>query len=191
MRLKDDHILPNVLMTLVNAAVAIGASGTRTSRGAYRAFRKFDELQKITDVQLRQTVRYAIGKKYIVITRNDHGVFIALSKEGKKLAGEAAIRRLQPATPPRWDEKWRIAMFDIPEEFKKERDGFARDLKRIGFAKIQKSVFAFPYPCFEELEILMDFHDVRRFVRLVVAEALEYSRSLEKIFKLVKKPPKT
>ena len=191
MRLKNNHILPKVLMTLVNAAIAFGAPGTRTSRGAYQAFRRFDKLQKITDAQLRQTVRYAVGKKYISITQNDRGISITLLKEGKKLAGEFAIRELRPAIPPQWDEKWRIVMFDIPEEFKKERDGFARDIKRIGFAKIQKSVFAFPHPCFEELQVLMDFHGVRRFVTLVVAETLEHSRSLEKTFRLSRKSRKT
>jgi len=184
MRIKNQTVLPRILMTLVNAAIAFGGPHGRTARGAHQAFRKFDQLQDITDEQLRRSIYHAIGKKYITITNGEKGTTIRLTTAGKQLAGKAAVEMLRPAVPPVWDKKWRIVLFDIPEGFKKSRDGFAANLKRIGFTQIQKSAFAFPHPCFEELVVLMDFHKVRPFVTCIVAEQLEHSKQLEKLYSL-------
>jgi phenylacetic acid degradation operon negative regulatory protein len=173
-------------MTLVNGAVAFGGPHARTARGARQAFRKFDQLQDITDAQLRRSIYHAIGKKYITLTKRVTSVTIQLTVGGKRIAGRAALELLRPAVPLHWDEKWRVVLFDIPEKFKKSRDGFAASLKRIGFTQIQKSVFAFPYPCFEELAVLMDFHQVRDFVTCMLVEQIERSRSLEKVYRLSK-----
>src|SRR3989344_3239456 len=51
---------------------------------------------------------------------------------------------------PKWDKKWRIVIFDIPQKFNKERNRFRYKLKNTGFYMLQKSVFVFPYPCEEE-----------------------------------------
>lgn len=184
MRIKNHTLLPRILMTLVNAAVAFGGPHGRTARGAHQAFRKFDQLQDITDAQLRRSIYHAIGKKYITLTNGQNGTTIRLTTAGKHLAGKAAVEALRPAVPAVWDKKWRIVLFDIPEEFKKSRDGFAGNLKRIGFSQIQKSAFAFPYSCFEELAVLMDFHKVHPFVTCIVAEKLEHSQRLEKLYSL-------
>mgnify|MGYP001594731435 CR=1 FL=1 len=186
MRVRNHTILPKILMTLVNATIAFGGPRSRTARGAHQAFRKFDQLQDITDAQLRRSLYHAIGKKYITLTNGERGTTIRLTTAGKRLAGKAAIEMLRPVKPSVWDKKWRVLLFDIPEEFKKSRDGFAANLKRIGFTQIQKSVFAFPYPCFEELAVLMDFHKVRPFATCILAEQLEHSRRLEKLYSLTR-----
>ena len=184
MRIKNHTVLPRILMTLANAAVAFGGPHSRTARGAHQAFRKFDQLQDITDAQLRRSIYHAIGKKYITLTNGERGTTIHLTTAGKQLAGRAAIGLLRPAVPAAWDKKWRIVLFDIPEEFKKSRDGFAASLKQIGFTQIQKSAFAFPHPCFEELAVLMDFHKIRPFITCILAEQLEHSKRLEKLYSL-------
>ena len=74
--------------------------------------------------------------------------------------------------------------FDIPEIFKKNRDGFAANLKHIGFVQIQKSAFAFPYPCGEELEVLADFHQVTNFIHIIVADSISNDNKVKKHFSL-------
>ncbi len=104
MRVKNNTVLPRVLMTLVNAAIAFGGPHGRTARGAHQAFRKFDQLQNITDAQLRRSIYHAIGKKYITLTNRDKGTTIRLTAAGKELAGKAAIGMLRPPTPAIWDK---------------------------------------------------------------------------------------
>lgn len=184
MRIKDTHTLPRVLTTLVNATIALSGATPRHAGSVYKAFRKFDELQRISDEQLRQTVRYAIGKKYITITHRGEKNSIQLTKEGKKLAGHFAVTALKLTHTSAWDKKWRVVMFDIPETHKKARDGFAANLKRVGFVKIQKSVFVYPHQCFEELEVLMDFHNVQQYVTCLVSTHLTPDKEIKKFFGL-------
>lgn len=185
MRVRGQYVLPRVLSTLGNVAIALVAtSGSRTSAAAYKTLRTFNDLQKISDQQLRQSVRYALGRKFIKVTHREGRNYLELTDKGRRLTGRAAVQNLQPRPQKVWDRKWRIVMFDIPEVKKTKRDGFAANLKRLGFIQIQKSVFVFPYPCFEEIEILMDFHTVEAHVTCILADSVQPERQLQKRFKL-------
>lgn len=185
MRVKGQNILPKVLFTLQNVVIATIMCGGRTSRDAYKTFRTFDQLQKITNERLRQTVRYAINKRYIRVTHRNGRDYLELTKEGKLVVGKLAIKSLRPPKQKIWDKKWRMVMFDIPETEKKRRDGFAGNLKRIGFLQVQKSAFVYPYPCFEELEVLGNFHQVGSYLAYMTVESMVPSTQFIKHFKLV------
>jgi DNA-binding transcriptional regulator PaaX len=66
--------------------------------------------------------------------------------------------------PQRWDKKWRIVLFDIPEEKRKIRDALRKKLKNLGFLEFQKSVFIFPYPCSNEINFVVNFFDIHNYV---------------------------
>ncbi|MCL4382302.1 hypothetical protein M1545_00725 [Patescibacteria group bacterium] len=51
----------------------------------------------------------------------------------------------------KWDGKWRMVIFDIPEISKTKRDGLRRKLKELGFAQWQKSVYITPFDVAVEL----------------------------------------
>lgn len=184
MRIKGSPLLPHFLSTVANAAIAFSLPISRTARGAHQAFRKFDELQKLTNRQLQDTLRHAVRGKYIVISGSGERRRLVLTHKGKRFLNQKAMERLRPPVPRMWDKKWRLVLFDIPEEFKKNRNSFAAGLKRMGFVQIQKSCFAFPFPCLDEIDVLADFHEVRSFVTFLVAESLEGSKALARRFKL-------
>ncbi len=73
-----------------------------------------------------------------------------------------------------WDGKWRVVMFDIPQEFNRTRDRLRSRLKVLGFQMIQKSVFVLPYPCQEELTIYCNKLKIGDYVNVVIAESLGY-----------------
>ncbi len=57
----------------------------------------------------------------------------------------------------RWDGKWRVLIFDIPNTQKTARDMLRRRLCGMGFYPIQKSVFVCPFPCEREIKLVKDF----------------------------------
>lgn len=185
MRIKDQDILPKVLSTVGNMFIA-SLHGDGTTAGIYRAFRTFDKLQAVSDERLRQTVRYAVDKKYIELSRDKDKTLIVLTEKGKKLVGKLAIDALKPPKQKTWDGLWRIVMFDVPETSKTHRDGFAANLKRLGFIQIQKSVFALPHPCFEEVELLADFHEVAQYITCIKTDFVKPDTLIRKHFKLSK-----
>ncbi|HDL64470.1 MAG TPA: CRISPR-associated endonuclease Cas2, partial [Proteobacteria bacterium] len=70
-------------------------------------------------------------------------VHLRLTEKGRKVIHEhqASDRKLLPA----WDHKWRIIIFDIPEEKKQLRTMLRRFLISIGFGKVQRSVWISPH----------------------------------------------
>ena len=71
--------------------------------------------------------------------------------------------------PKKWDKQWRIVIFDIPEKFKGAREALREKLKELGFVELQKSVFAYPFECEDEINFIVEVFQIRPFVRLVKA----------------------
>lgn len=49
-----------------------------------------------------------------------------------------------------WDGRWRLVLFDIPEERRRERQNLRRYLRRRGFGCLQNSVWVTPHPVEQE-----------------------------------------
>lgn len=138
----------------------------------------------------REALRRAIKSLYMskLIDMKDGGndglVKIILTENGKQRALEYKIDEMVIKTPKIWDRKWRIVVFDIPEKHKRKREAMRQHLERLGFYKLQKSVFILPYECGDEIEFLVEFYDIRSCVRQIVAEKIDNELHLKEIFKI-------
>ena len=75
-------------------------------------------------------------------------------------------------------------MFDIPEKNRRYRDFFRAVLKTIGFREFQQSVWIYPHPIPKFLnEVLWD-DNMKRHVRFITTEQIEYDKDLRKLFRL-------
>lgn len=52
----------------------------------------------------------------------------------------------------KWDRKWRLVIFDIPEKERKARDALREKLKELGFGRWQKSVYISPHDFGQDLK---------------------------------------
>jgi DNA-binding transcriptional regulator PaaX len=66
-----------------------------------------------------------------------------ITKKGKKQALISALKQ----SNEKWDGKWRIVIFDIPEKRRAARDLLRQKLKEWGFIHWQKSVWASKKNC--------------------------------------------
>lgn len=116
-----------------------------------------------------------------------------LEWRGKQLRltgkGERELRRLtledfSRNTPRRWDGKWRVLIFDIPERRKGLRQQLRSMLDRIGFVRLQNSVWAYPYDC-EDLVTLLkaDLH-VGDDILYMIVDSIERDQGLRERFSL-------
>lgn len=84
-----------------------------------------------------------------------------------------------------WDHKWRVVLFDIPQEISGSRRKFRGKLLSIGFRPIQKSVFVFPYPCEEEVSMFARSLNVNDYVDMMITESPGFKeKELLKLFEL-------
>ena len=68
--------------------------------------------------------------------------------------GQEKIERLFPYRRfqnQKWNGKWLIVVFDIPEKQKRNRDILRNKLYELGFGKLQRSVFISPFDVYEDL----------------------------------------
>lgn len=54
----------------------------------------------------------------------------------------------------RWDKRYRLVMFDIPQYRRATRDRLRRVMRECGFLRLQDSVWIYPYDC-EDLTVLI------------------------------------
>lgn len=145
----------------------------------------YKEWKKIT----KQSVERAITKLYEnrlvdMKLQPDGSLRMILTEDGRKRALQYNLDAFEIQKPKHWDKKWRIVSFDIPEAKRGVRDTFRAWLKRLGFYKLQESVFVHPYDCRKEFDFLVELHRARRYVRFIVAEEIDNEPHLKKIFKL-------
>ena len=91
-------------------------------------------------------VRFKVrhGKKYLELTERGRRV-LEMEQEQKALSGRMKKR---------WDGRWRMVVFDIPEKYRKTRDKLRITLRSLGFVQLQGSVWVFPHDCEEVVALL-------------------------------------
>lgn len=92
-------------------------------------------------------------------------IIIKLTEEGRDLISD----RFEDKD---WDGKWRVVIFDIPEEKRIIRNLFRRNLKKWGFKHLQKSVWVSKRNVFDKLESYIKDLGIEKWVIVMEAERL-------------------
>jgi hypothetical protein len=110
---------------------------------------------------------------------------IRLTKKGRDEVGEERIFLIRKIRrPKRWDRKWRLVIFDIPEKKRKSRDIFRRGLLTLGFVKIGESAYLHPFDCETEVRFLRSSLLVAAYVKFLIVLDFEGVGDLKKKFEL-------
>ena len=147
-------------------------------------FKKRD-YTKTKNTQFRNAFYYLKKRNYLDIREENKQIYVSLTKQGKKRAGKYLIDDLTIKKPKKWDEKWRLIIFDIPDITKIKREAFRGKLKELGFYQLQKSVWACPYDCQKEIKLLREFFGLTpKELKLITALNIEEDNFLKRYFKL-------
>ncbi|MBI4093628.1 hypothetical protein HY417_01570 [Candidatus Kaiserbacteria bacterium] len=114
------------------------------------------------------------GKKYIEITDVGRRT-LALEKE--HIALKIGTRR-------RWDKRWRMVIFDIPEQYRTTRVRLRRTMKELGFLRLQDSVWVFPYDCEDFIALLKAELHTGKYVLYTIVEKIENDQPIKEHFGL-------
>lgn len=107
-----------------------------------------------------------------------------LTATGKQKFARLQFTEFLPSNPRKWDGKWRLVCFDIPETEKYARTVFQTKLSSLGFYRLQNSVFVSPHPCTELVTLAHKAFDFAPHVRLVTAEHIDNEDHLKNFFHL-------
>jgi hypothetical protein len=153
------------VLLLLQAGLALGL--TPSPRAHFYIFKELaKEWRDIDRKYLYQIVREFYQERFVDWQEKPDGsIKIVLSEEGKKRVLEYNFDELKIKKPAVWDNKWRVVFFDIPERRRQARDALRKKLRDLGFCELQKSVFVCPFSCRDEIDFVVEFFNIRPFVR--------------------------
>ena len=131
------------------------------------------------------------GYASILSNLQKRGAVKIISKNGKRFLEitakgqlEVLLSKVGVTKPLKWDGKWRLFIFDIPEDQRDKRDLLRRLLKRNNFCKLQASVFINPYPLNREAIDYLRETGLYEFIRILRVDEMDNDVELKKKFKL-------
>ena len=134
--------------------------------------------------KLRRVFKQLNKQKVINYYQKNGKDIIEITSKGEKKLVAYKFESLKLDTKKRWDGKWRVVMFDIPERQKQARNAIGRKLKEIGFIQLQKSVFIAPYECEAEIDFIGEYFSVRKYIKYMRVEHVEDEHKLKNHFAL-------
>lgn len=144
----------------------------------FNLFKK-DEQQKVG-----RAIKDLKQQEFIRQKQNyDGSVLVSLSEKGKLRALNLIFRRFDNRRE-RWDCKWRMVSFDIPNQYTKGRKALVYRLKSGGFYELQKSLFLYPYDCENEIRALVRLFKIEKYIRFGLLEIIDGQEILIRRFKL-------
>lgn len=153
------------MLLLLQAGIALSFAGTlgRQVRILGEVSREWKEVDKN---YLRQIVREFYQDHLVSERENADGTkTLVLTERGKKRAVVFNFSKIKIKKPPVWNGLWHIVIFDIPEKYKWARLSLRDKLLALGFFQYQKSVYIHPFACKDEVDFVVEYFEVRRFVR--------------------------
>lgn len=115
---------------------------------------------------------------YSLTTTGEKEAFLCYLKDCRLKFPKTARENLK------WDGKWRILFFDIPEKKRRYRDELRLMLKAVGFREFQKSVWVYPHKVPDFLKEILFEEGMKQYTRLITAIDIEYDKDLKRLFKL-------
>lgn len=171
------------ILLLLLSGVALGF--TYTPKQQYKILKATgSEWRKIDRENLKKEIRKLYRSKLVEGKENLDGSFTyVLTDKGKFKALTYYFQEMK-IKENHWDKKWRVVIFDIPENLKKARDALRWKLKQLGFHELQKSIFVFPYECKDEIDFVIEVFHLRKYVRYGIFDFIDNDLHLRKIFRL-------
>ena len=124
-------------------------------------------------------------ERLIIMSQKSDGAFVVeLTEKGKHKVKEFRFADMEIPIPKKWDGKWRIVIFDIPNKRNAGREALRGKIKELDFYQLQKSVWAFPYPCEAEIEFITELFRLYPYVQIIEATKIKNDANLRKYYGL-------
>ena len=171
-----------LLLLLTGVALSLSYTPQRYWRTIKIAGKEWKNINK---KEVQDEIRKLYQSKLIKRKENSDGsITMLLTNKGKFRALTYRFEEMR-IDKKNWDGKWRLVVFDVPEKFRVGRDSLREKIKELGFYELQKSVFVFPYKCKDEIDFIIEFYGMRKYVRYGVLEEIDNEKHLKQIFKIL------
>lgn len=135
--------------------------------------------------QARTAAGRLVAKGYAHWVLKDGKKHLRITPKGRKaLAFEEAKAVLTSQKKRKWDGRWRMVVFDVPERRRAVRLRLRSVMRGIGFIRLQDSVWIYPYDCEDFMALLKAELKIGKDVLYAIADTIENDKHLRKHFEL-------
>jgi len=168
-------------LILGSIAIAGGVAVALIAPNVLGAMGKLGLMPKRRQGEYIYAARQRLKKQGLLI---EHNGFLRITLRGEVHLRSLVLALAKPPRLKRWDQKWRVLIFDIPEYRRKLRDSLRRQLRASGFIRVQDSVWLYPYPCEEFVALLKAEMKVGKDMLYLIVDSLEGDTRFRKAFGL-------
>ncbi len=167
--------IPELILSALTGDTVIFPSAYEKPYHFVKRFRALEKQQYDNAIwKLKNSGRIKVviknNKKFLKCTKKGQ-LQILLKKAGADIRGK-------------WDGRWRLIIFDIPEAHREKRAVFRDLLKRNNFVLLQASVFISPYSLNMEAISYLEKSGLTDFVRILRVDKIDNDEKLRKKFGL-------
>ena len=133
---------------------------------------------------MNNSIKTLLLKGLIKKVKKGNSEFVELTKKGQAEVSRYKLGDLEIKKPEKWDGKWRVVIFDVMEKKRKLRDLLRSNLSRLGFSRLQNSVWVFPYECEDLIYLLKTEFFIGEDVLYMEVNRIENEKWLKEVFGL-------
>ena len=138
-----------------------------------KSARQYKIGRSIEKAQFWQKISYLKRRGLINIFVEGKDKYYEVSLEGKQVLQKYSYKNLKINRPTKWDGKWRIIVFDVPEKLRASRDLLRNKISQMGFYQIQKSVYTYPFECSKEIVFLSEQLLISKYVLIMISDIIQ------------------
>lgn len=134
--------------------------------------------------QARTALGRLKAKGLITFEERDGKRYARVTEAGEQVLALESMRKGSVKKPKRWDGRWRVVLFDIPERRRGVRDRLRIFMQEYGFVRLQDSAWIYPYDCEDLIALVKANFRIGTDVLYMIVEQLERDKHLREHFGL-------
>ncbi len=180
-RKKKQDVQHAVLAAVaVTGIIAVGAiAGNAMQLLDYLPNGKYNLKYRMKSVAGRLVV-----KKYAVWVERDGKKFLRITPAGRAAFEFEQAKIALKNQKKKWDGRWRMVVFDIPERRRAVRLRLRAVMNEIGFVRLQDSVWVYPYDCEDFIALLKAELKIGKDILYAIADTIEHDKGIRAHFRL-------
>ena len=115
-----------------------------------------------------------------------NGKYYELTQTGQEYLRKWELASFGLKRPRKWDKKWRVIIFDIPEKKRRIRNDLTGLFRRAGIRRLQNSVWIYPYDCEDIIALLKTHFGIGKDLLYMIVDELENDKYLREEFGLIR-----
>jgi len=124
------------------------------------------------------------AKGLVTFEERDGKRYARVTETGEQMLVLESLREASMQKPKRWDGRWRVVLFDIPERRRGVRNRLRLFMQEYGFVRLQDSAWIYPYDCEDLIALAKANFRIGFDVLYMIVEQLERDTHLRKHFNL-------